>query len=94
MSTTSFGVSPAGVEVAHEERLVSRVSLMFVDVPHDEVLDIGERVCLVQVWEIFEWRVLVEVLDNVSVEGRKVLVFGVWDWPVVGAEQADFGVSV
>ena len=62
-----------------------RVALMFVYFPHDEILDIGERVCLVQVWEIFEWRVLVEVLDNVSVEGRKVLVFSVWDWPV-GAE--------
>ena len=92
MSATSVCVSLAGVEVSHEERLVCRVTLMFGYFPHD-VLDIGERVCLVQVWEIFEWRVLVEVLDNVGVEGRKVLVFGVWDWPV-GAEQADFGVGV
>ena len=37
----------AGVEVAHEERLVGRVTLMFVDFPHDEVLDVGEWVGLV-----------------------------------------------
>ena len=66
---------------------------MFVDFPHDEVLDVGERVGLVQVREILERRVLVEVFDHVGVEGGKVLLFGVWDWPV-GAEQAEFGVGV
>ena len=85
MGATSVCVSPAGVEVAHEERLVGRVTLMFVDFPHDEVLDVGERVGLVQVREVFEQRVLVEVVDHVGVEGGEVLVFSMWDWPV-GAE--------
>ena len=47
LGATSVCVSPAGVEVAHEERLVSRVALMFVDFPHDEVLDVAEWVGLV-----------------------------------------------
>ena len=47
MSATSVCAGPAGVEVAHEERLVSRVTLMFVDFPHDEVLDVAEWVGLV-----------------------------------------------
>ena len=85
MSASSICVSPAGVEVAHEERFVFRVTLMFVYFPHDEVLDVGERVWLVQVREILERRVLVEIFDHVGGEGGKVLVFGMWDWPV-GAE--------
>ena len=47
MDATSVCVGPAGVEVTHEERLVGRVTLMFVDFPHDEVLDVGEWVGLV-----------------------------------------------
>ena len=64
---------------------MGRVTLMFVDFPHDEVLDVGEWVGLVEVWEVCERRVLVEIVDHVGVEGRKVLVFGMRDWPV-GAE--------
>ena len=85
MSATSVCVSPAGVEVTHEERLVGWVTLMFVDFPHDEVLDVGERVGLVQVREVLERRVLVEIVDHVGVEGGKVFVFSMRDWPV-GAE--------
>ena len=38
----------------HEERLVYRVALVFVHIPHDEVLDVGKCVCLVHVGEVFE----------------------------------------
>ena len=34
-------VGPAGVEVAHEKRLVPRVALVFMHFSHDEILDVG-----------------------------------------------------
>ena len=34
-----------------------------------------------------------QVLNDMCVEGREVLVFCVWHWPV-GAKQADFGMAV
>jgi len=48
-------VGPAGVEVAHEYRLVGGVALVFMHFTHDKVLDISEQVCLIQVGEVFEW---------------------------------------
>ena len=55
MGAPFVGADPAGVEIPHEERLVYRVALVFVHFPHDEVLDVGKRVCLVHVWEVYEW---------------------------------------
>ena len=54
MGAPSVGAGPAGVEVSHEERLVHRVALVFVHFPHNEVLDVGKRVGLVHVWEVYE----------------------------------------
>ena len=47
-------VGPAGVEVAHEERLVRRVALVFMHFSHDEILNVGKWVGLVHVWKVFE----------------------------------------
>ena len=41
-------------EVSHEERLVYRVALVFMLFQHDEILDVGEWMSLVHVWEVFE----------------------------------------
>ena len=54
MGAPSVGAGPAGVEIPHEERVVYRFALVFVYFPHDDVLDVGKRVCLVQVREVFE----------------------------------------
>ena len=62
-------VGPAGVEITHWERLVHWVALVFVYFPHDDDLDVGKRVCLVQVREVFERQVLMEILHDVGVEG-------------------------
>ena len=53
-------VEPAGVQVAEEEGLVMGLSLIFVCLPHDEILNVGERVMLVEVGGIPEWVVLLE----------------------------------
>jgi ABC-type polysaccharide transport system permease subunit len=54
---------------------VRRVALVFVHFPHDEVLDMGEWVCLFHFREVFEREVLMQVLYNVCLKGGKVLVF-------------------
>ena len=41
-----------------------RVALVFVYFPHDDVLDVGKRVSLVQVREVFERQVLMEILHD------------------------------
>jgi hypothetical protein len=48
MVRASFvGVEPSGVQVAEEDGLVVGLSLVFVCLPHDEVLYVGERMMLV-----------------------------------------------
>ena len=59
-----------------------RVALVFVFFPHDDVLDVGKRESLVQVQEVFERQVLMEILHDVGVEGREVLIVCVWHRPV------------
>ena len=54
MGAPFVGADPAGVEIPHEVRLVYRAALVFVNFPHDEVLDVDVWVCLVHVWEVFE----------------------------------------
>ena len=54
MGAPSVSVGPAGVEVAHEERLVRRVALVFMHFSHDEILNVGKWVGLVHVWKVFE----------------------------------------
>ena len=54
VGATFIPVGPAGVEVAEKDDLVCGVSLVFVNLPHDEVLYVGEWACLVQVWEVFQ----------------------------------------
>ena len=49
-----ISVGPAGIEVAEKDGLVCGVPLVFVHLPHDEVLYAGEWACLVQVWEVFQ----------------------------------------
>ena len=44
------------------------LTLMFVRIAHDEFLDEGEGMMLVQVWGVSEWVVLLEVLDNVGMQ--------------------------
>jgi hypothetical protein len=46
---------------------ISRVALVFVHFPHDEVVDVGEWVGLVQIGEVFEREVLLYVLDDMCV---------------------------
>jgi hypothetical protein len=58
-------VEPAGVQVAEEEGLVMGLTLVFVCLPHDEILNVGERVMLVEVRGLPEWVVLLEVVDHV-----------------------------
>ena len=67
MGAPSVGAGPAGVEVSHEERLVHRVALVFVHFPHDEILDVGKWMSLVHVWEVFERRMLVQILYDMCV---------------------------
>ena len=47
-------VGPAGIEVAEKDGLVRGVPLVFVHLPHNEVLYVGEWACLVKVWEVFQ----------------------------------------
>ena len=54
MGAPSVSIGPAGVEVAHEERLVCRVALVFMHFSHDEVLNVGKWVGLVHVGKVFE----------------------------------------
>ena len=46
-------VGSAGIEVAEKDGLMCGVPLVFVHLPHDEVLYIGEWACLVQIWVVF-----------------------------------------
>ena len=65
MCASFVRVEPAGVQVAEEEGLVMGLTLVFVCLPHDEILNVGERVMLVEVRGIPEWVVLLEVVDHV-----------------------------
>ena len=66
MCASFVRVEPAGVQVAEEEGLVMGLTLVFVCLPHDEILNVGERVMLVEVGGIPEWVVLLEVVDHVG----------------------------
>ena len=66
MCASFVRVEPAGVQVTEEEGLVVGLSLMFVCLPHDEILNVGERVVLVKVGGIPEGVVLLEVVDHVT----------------------------
>ena len=44
------------------------LSLVFVRFAHDELLDKGKGMMLVQVWGVSEWVVLLKVLDNVGMQ--------------------------
>ena len=85
MCATFVSVQPAGVQVAQQDGLVIWLSLVFVRFVHDEVLDECERMVLFHVRRVSEWVVLLEVLNNVGMEGEGVLIGRMWDWPV-GAE--------
>ena len=49
--------------------MVSGLPLMFLRLPHDEILQVGERMVLVFFWKIAERVVQMKVLDNVRMEG-------------------------
>ena len=44
------------------------MTLVFVRFAHDELLDKGEGMVLVQVWGVSEWVVLLKVLDDVGMQ--------------------------
>ena len=65
MCASFVRVEPAGVQVAEEEGLVMGLSLVFECLPHDEILNVGERVMLVEVRGNPERVVLLEVVGHV-----------------------------
>ena len=61
-------VDPAGVQVAEEESLVIWLALVLVSFSHDQVLDVGQWVVLVQVGGFLERVVLLEELDDMCMQ--------------------------
>ena len=61
-------VDPAGVQVAEEESLVIWLALVLVSFSHDQVLDVGQWVVLVQVGGVLERVVLLEELDDMCMQ--------------------------
>ena len=61
-------VDPAGVQVAEEKSLVIWLALMLVSFPHDQVLDGGQWVVLVQVRGVLERVVLLKELDDMCMQ--------------------------
>ena len=61
-------VDPAGVQVPEKESLVVWLALMLVSFPHDQVLDVGQWVVLVQVGGVLERVVLLEELDDMCMQ--------------------------
>ena len=65
---TFVRVQPAGVEVPHEDGLISWGTLVLVRFTHDEVLDVGEWMMLVLLREVTERTVLMKILYYMCME--------------------------
>ena len=66
--------------------MVGRFALLFVRFSHDKILYVCKRVMLVLFWEFAERVMLIEILHYMGVEGERMLVCCVRDWPVRAEE--------
>ena len=59
-------VEPAGVQVTKKKCLADGLALVFVCLPHDEILYVGKRVVLVKGRGVSEGVLLLQVLDHMG----------------------------